>query len=305
MRTLSAAPDLERGPRTISESLSEAADHERGGGLSEATVIHEYETVRLLADGAATTIELSRPEALNAWNRQFAVDLLAAVRRAEADDAIRAVVIRGAGRAFSSGADLKDMAGREDRTPEGHPDVRTTLTERYHPIITAVRTMPKPVVAAVHGPAVGIGLSLALACDLIVASQSAYFLLAFVNIGLVPDGGSSLFVPSRIGLTRAIEMAMLGERVPAAKALEWGLINAVHADEALAAASAELAARLAAGPTRSYAGTKRQLNNWLYSRMEEQLELEADIQQEMAGSADFAEGVIAFVQKRPARFGGA
>lgn len=273
--------------------------------LSEATLVHEYETVRLLADGAATTIELARPESLNAWNHQFGLDLLEAVRRVADDDAVRAVVIRGEGRAFSSGADLKDMAGRADRTPDGAPDVRSTLIERYHPIITGVRTMPKPVIAAVRGPAVGIGLSLALACDLIVASENAYFLLAFVNIGLVPDGGSSLLVPSRVGFTRAIEMAMLGERVDARRALDWGLINAVHPDAEFDAAVAELAQRLAQGPTRSYAGTKRQLNSWLYARMDEQLDLEADIQQEMAGSGDFVEGVTAFVQKRPARFGGA
>jgi 2-(1,2-epoxy-1,2-dihydrophenyl)acetyl-CoA isomerase len=151
---------------------------------------------------------------------------------------------------------------------------------------------------------VGIGLSLALASDLIVAKESAYFLLAFVNIGLVPDGGSSLFVPTRIGMARATEMAMLGERIPAPQALEWGLINRVLSDDEFASEAEQLVDRLAAGPTRSYAGTKRQLNNWLYTRMDEQLELEADIQQEMAGSDDFVEGVTAFVQKRGAAFGG-
>jgi 2-(1,2-epoxy-1,2-dihydrophenyl)acetyl-CoA isomerase len=182
--------------------------------------------------------------------------------------------------------------------------VRRVLTERYHPIITTIRTMPKPVVAAVNGPAVGIGLSLALASDLIVAKESAYFLLAFVNIGLVPDGGSSLFVPTRIGFARAMEMAMLGERIPAPRALEWGLVNRVVADDAFAGEVAALRDRLATGPTRSYAGSKRQLNAWLYARMEEQLELEADIQGEMAGSPDFYEGVAAFVEKRPPAFGG-
>jgi 2-(1,2-epoxy-1,2-dihydrophenyl)acetyl-CoA isomerase len=157
----------------------------------------------------------------------------------------------------------------------------------------------------VNGPAVGIGCSLALSCDLIVASESAYFLLAFVNIGLVPDGGSSLFIPTRVGMARAAEMAMLGERVPARQALEWGLVNRVVADDDLDGGVRELTARLAAGPTRSYAGTKRQLNNWLYARMDEQLGLEADIQQEMAATGDFAEGVMAFVQKRKAGFQGA
>jgi 2-(1,2-epoxy-1,2-dihydrophenyl)acetyl-CoA isomerase len=255
-----------------------------------------------VTDGAAT-VELNRPEALNAWNAQFGADLLAALRAIAEDHAVRAVVITGAGRAFSSGADLKDISGGET-TPDGHPDVYKTLTERYHPIMHAIREMPKPVIAAVNGPAVGIGCSLALCCDLIVAAESAYFLLAFVNIGLVPDGGSSLFLPTRIGMARASELAMLGERLPAAKALEWGLINRVVEDGRLDDEAAALAARLAAGPTRSYAGTKRQLNNWLYQRMPEQLELEAQLQREMSGSADFVEGAMAFVQKRPARFAG-
>jgi len=263
----------------------------------------QLQTVNVsVADGVAT-VQLNRPQALNAWNRQFGEDLLAAVRRVSEDEAVRAVLIEGAGRAFSSGADLKDFSGGET-TPDGRPDVYKTLTERYHPIMVAIREMPKPVVASVRGPAVGIGCSLALCSDLIVASEDAYFLLAFVNIGLVPDGGSSLLVPTRIGMARATELAMLGERLPAPRALEWGLINRVVPDERLDEESAALAARLAAGPTRSYAGTKRQLNNWLYARMDEQLELEAQIQREMASSDDFLEGAMAFVEKRPTRFQG-
>jgi len=261
------------------------------------------EAIDLEVSGGAATIRLNRPDVLNAWNREFGEELLEAVRTVADDDAVRAVLIRGNGRGFSSGADLRDFSG--DLTPEGHPDVRTTLMERYHPIITGIRHMPKPVVAAVHGPAVGIGCSLALCCDLIVAAESAYFLLAFVNIGLVPDGGSSLFVPARAGMARAMEMAMLGERVPAARALEWGLINRVVADDAFETEAEALLQRLATGPTRSYAGSKRQLNRWIYSGMDEQLALEADIQQEMAATGDFMEGVAAFVQKRAAGFQGA
>jgi 2-(1,2-epoxy-1,2-dihydrophenyl)acetyl-CoA isomerase len=263
----------------------------------------ELETVNVrLSDGAAT-IELNRPGALNAWNAQFGRDLLAALQGAAQDDAVRSVVVTGAGRGFSSGADLKDISGG-DTTPEGRPDVYKTLTERYHPIMEAIREMPKPVIAAVNGPAVGIGCSLALCCDLILAAESAYFLLAFVNIGLIPDGGSSLFLPTRVGMARAMELSMLGERLPAPKALEWGLINRVVADDRLLEEAAALAARMAGGPTRAYAGAKSQLNNWLYTRMPEQLELEARNQQEMVASADFLEGVTAFVQKRPARFSG-
>jgi 2-(1,2-epoxy-1,2-dihydrophenyl)acetyl-CoA isomerase len=264
----------------------------------------DLETVNLRRDGAAATIELARPDALNAWNAQLGHDLLAAIEEVAADGAVRVVVITGAGRAFSAGADLKEIATGDARTPEGHPDVRKVLTERYHPIITAIRTMPKPVIAAVNGPAVGIGLSLALAADLVIARESAYFLLAFVNIGLVPDGGSSLFVPERVGFARATEMAMLGERVRAPQALQWGLINRVVADDTFDDEVRALRDRLAGGPTRSYAGSKRQLNRWLYARMEEQLDFEADIQQEMAGSPDFAEGVTAFVEKRAPSFQG-
>lgn len=271
--------------------------------MSEFHLARAYDTVNVWRAGAAAKIELNRPETMNAWNRQFGLDLLDAIEQASGDDEVRAVLITGSGRGFSSGADLKDM-GMQDLTPDGRPDVYKVLTERYHPIITGIREMPKPVVAAVNGPCVGIGLSLALASDLVVACRSAYFLLAFVNIGLVPDGGSSLFVPSRVGLARATEMAMLGERIGAARAQEWGLINRTVDDDDFDDETTALLQRLAAGPTASYAGTKRQLNHWLYTRMEEQLELEARIQQEMAGSADFVEGVAAFTQKRPAAFGG-
>jgi 2-(1,2-epoxy-1,2-dihydrophenyl)acetyl-CoA isomerase len=259
------------------------------------------ETVTLERRDGELRITLNRPDSMNAWNKQLGADLLAAVREAAADDGVRAVVVTGAGRAFSSGADLR--AGF-DPTPEGHPDVQTVLHEVYHPIITGLRELPKPVVAAVNGPAVGIGCSLALAADLIVARESAYFLLAFVNIGLVPDGGSSLLLPERVGLARATEIAMLGERIPARKALEWGLINRVTADDELETTVDELAARLAAGPTRAYAGIKRQFNAWLFTRMAEQLDLEASIQQHSAASGDFLEGVQAFLEKRPAAFSG-
>ena len=163
--------------------------------------------------------------------------------------------------------------------------------------------------AGIHAAAAATSIRIAgtpanTAASRILASQSAYFLLAFVNIGLVPDGGSSLFVPARAGFTRAAEMAMLGERIPAEKALEWGLINRVVPDGTFEAEVEALTAQLASGPTRSYAGTKRALNSWLYARMDEQLELEADIQQEMAATGDFIEGVTAFVSKRDARFGG-
>jgi len=266
--------------------------------VGDANLSRNYNTLNLHLRGPAATIELNRPERMNAWSDQFALDLVDAIRVTAGDDGVRAVMVTGAGRAFSSGADLKEASSTEGL------DVYARLTERYHPIITGIRQMPKPVIAGVNGVAAGIGLSLALACDLVVAAESAYFLLAFVNIGLVPDGGSSLLVPSRIGFARAAELAMLGERLPAATARDWGLINRVYPDAEFAAEANTLLDRLANGATKSYAGTKRQLNRWLYEQMEAQLEFEAGIQREMSASTDFAEGLAAFAEKRPPRFTG-
>jgi 2-(1,2-epoxy-1,2-dihydrophenyl)acetyl-CoA isomerase len=258
-------------------------------------------TVQVHRRGAVATLVLDRPQAMNAVNPELGADLLKAIQDATSEDDVRAVVLTGAGKAFSSGADLK--AGLEVGD-DGRLDLGTLLRERYHPIIAGIRTMPKPVIAAVNGPAVGIGLSFALSCDLVIAAESAYLLLAFVNIGLVADGGSSFLIPERIGFARAAEMALLGERIPAQKALDWGLINKVVPDDRLETEANALADRLAAGPTRSYAGTKRQLNAWQFARMEDQLELEASIQADLGRSQDFMEGVAAFVEKRPARFTG-
>ena len=260
-----------------------------------------YETVDVNRDGAAVKIALNRPDRMNAWSDGLSQDLLAVLREVAADETVRAVMLTGNGRAFCSGADLKDGA---DDAVAGKLDTYTTLTRWYHPIVTTIREMPKPVLTAVNGPAAGAGLSLALAGDLVVAAESAYFMLAFVGIGLVPDGGASLFVPSRVGFARAAEMAMLGERVSASKAVDWGLINSAWPDAEFAAKADALLARLAAGPTRSYAGSKRELNHWMYDRMAAHLELEASIQGELAASADFVEGVSAFLQKRPPEFGG-
>ncbi len=253
-----------------------------------------------VADGLAR-ITLNRPETLNSWNEQLGLGLLAALDRAEQDDEIRAVLITGAGRAFSSGADLSEQrSGAEGELP----DLSERLLELYNPIIRSVRELPKPVVAAVNGPAAGIGCALALACDLIVAAESAFFLLAFVNVGLVPDGGSTTTVPVRIGAARAAEMAMLGERVGAAKALEWGLINRVVPDDDLDQSATLLLAHLAHGPTKAYANIKRLLNRTLYPELAGQLDAEAMAQKDQGQTADFVEGVLAFAEKRPPRFTG-
>ena len=263
-----------------------------------------YETIELRVEDSVAEITLNRPERLNAWNEQFGNELRQAILEDSADSGVRAVLITGAGRGFSSGADLKEMLER-GASGEPTPQVGDLLRDRYHPIIKGIRELPKPVVAAVNGPAVGIGCSLALACDLIWAAKSAIFGLAFVNIGLVPDGGSTFLVPAAAGKARALEMALLGDPIPAQQALEWGLINRVVDDGELMSETRDLARRLAAGPTLSYANSKRALNNSVMRIMDEQLELEADIQGEMTGSADFIEGVSAFVEKREPRFTGA
>ena len=261
-----------------------------------------YEQIAFDVEGGLARITLDRPDALNPLSVKMADEVRAALERVAGDETARAVLITGAGRAFSSGADL----GGDDRplTAEGRPDVLSGLREHYNPLILAVRELPKPVVAAVNGPAAGVGCSLALASDLIVAAESAYFLMAFANIGLTIDGGASTFLPARIGAARASEMAILAERLPAEQALEWGLINRVVADEQLGAEAEALAGRLAQGPTRSYAASKALLNASAYAGLAEQLDREAVAQQAQAESDDFVAGVGAFLTKSEPEFTG-
>ena len=261
-----------------------------------------HNTVLWEQAGGVGRIILNRPDTLNAWTAEFGRDLRSVVEGEAADESVRAVLVTGAGRGFSSGADLK--AGFEPHPDDGMPDVHKELHEIYHPAIAGIRRLPKPVVACVNGPAVGIGCSLALACDLVLAAESAFFGLAFVNIGLMPDGGSTLFVPAAVGKARAFQMALLGERVSSQQALDWGLVNFVHPDDRVREEAEALVENLSKGPTRSYAGSKRALNQMLYPNLDGQLELEAEIQHALARTADFMEGVGAFVEKREAQFSG-
>jgi 2-(1,2-epoxy-1,2-dihydrophenyl)acetyl-CoA isomerase len=246
-------------------------------------------------------LELNRPEALNAWTPDLGRALLAAVREASADPEVRAILLTGAGRAFSAGADVKVP---REYLPNGDIDLSVRLREIYNPIIAEIRAAPKPVVGAIHGAAAGLGCSLALSCDLLLAGESAYLLLAFVNIAVIPDAGAALFLAERVGALRAAQLMMLGERLPAARALEWGLVNEVVPDDELRDRAAALAERLAAGPTVALANMKRTLTSAAQAGLAAHLELEAALQQEHATTEDYAEGVAAFKEKRKAQFRG-
>ncbi|HSL64735.1 MAG TPA: enoyl-CoA hydratase-related protein [Gaiellaceae bacterium] len=246
-------------------------------------------------DGAVLTITLNRPDVLNAFTRAVHDQLGAALADA-ADRDVRAVVITGAGRGFCVGQDLNEF--RES------PDIGAALRGTYHPNVRAIRALEKPVIAAVNGPAAGAGLSLACACDLRIASDAAFFAPGFIGIGLVPDAGGPYFIARLLGVPRAFEWMASGRRLTAAEAHAWGLVSEVVEADAFAARTAELAAEWAALPTRGVALTKRLFDQAPALPLEEALALEAELQAEAATSEDFAEGVAAFLEKRPPRFRG-
>ncbi|OLM16771.1 MULTISPECIES: enoyl-CoA hydratase-related protein [unclassified Pseudonocardia] len=274
----------------------------RDDDAASRTVRYEVVPVGEPAGGAGYAhIELDRPDALNAWTPEMGRELLAAVRRATEDDAVRAVLVTGAGRSFCAGADVKNTRETGD---DGAPDLSGRLREIYNPIIAEIRACPKPFVGAVQGACAGLGVSLALACDLLLAADDAFLLLAFVRIGVMPDGGATAFLAERVGLARAAELCMLGDKLPAAKAQSWGLVNAVHPAAELRSAAEALAGRLAVGPTVAIGNMKRALDTASQRTLAEQMALEADLQQSHATTHDYAEGRAAFVEKRPAVYRG-
>jgi 2-(1,2-epoxy-1,2-dihydrophenyl)acetyl-CoA isomerase len=246
-------------------------------------------------DGAVQTITLNRPDKLNAFTRAMHEDLQAALDEAR-DPAVRAVVITGAGRGFSAGQDLRAFGEAGD--------VAAMLRATYHVNVRAIRTLEKPVIAAVNGVCAGAGLSLACACDIRLASDAAFFVPGFVGIGLIPDSGGTYFLQRLLGTSRAFEWMTSNRRLTAAEAHAWGIVSEVIEAEAFPARVAERAAELAAGPTRAIALTKRLYDEAATASLEEQLEREAEAQAEAAQTDDFREGVAAFGEKREARFSG-
>jgi 2-(1,2-epoxy-1,2-dihydrophenyl)acetyl-CoA isomerase len=253
----------------------------------------EVETSR---DGAVLTITLNRPDVLNAFNAAMHKALAAALKEAR-EDAVRAVVVTGAGRGFCVGQDLTEFR-------EAPGDIGERLRASYHPNVLAIRALEKPVIAAVNGAAAGAGLSFACACDIRLAADTATFVPAFINIGLVPDSGGSFFIARLLGPARAFEWMSSGRRLTAAEAQAWGLVSEVAAADDLAPRTAELAAELAALPTRGVGMTKRLFDRAPRATLEEQLEWEAQLQTAATQTADFREGVAAFLEKRPPRFSG-
>lgn len=261
-----------------------------------------YETLLHEKENGVATLSLNRPEVLNAFDGRLHRDLHDALDRVAEDAEVRCVVLRGEGRGFSAGADLR---GEDLRRDGGEaPDLGEYLRRTYSATITKITSMEKPVVASLHGPVYGAGVGLALACDLRIAAESAKFSVAFVKIGLMPDAGVSFFLPRVVGLGRAMEMSMLGDAVDAGEALRAGLVNRVVPDDALAGETAALAGRMAAMPTRTLGRIKRALYASFESDLAAALEGEAEGQTFCGYTEDHREGVAAFFEKREPRFTG-
>lgn len=256
----------------------------------------EEPTILVQAEGEVTILTMNRPRLRNALNRQLRAELLAALKAATQ---ARCVVLTGTGGAFSSGQDLADAG------PLDELDLERTLREEYEPLIAAIADCPAPVIAAVNGVAAGAGANLALACDLVIAAESATFLQAFTRIGLMPDAGGTFWLPRQVGQARAMGAMLLAEPIPAAQAADWGMIWEAVPDAEFESRWRARATTLAAGPTVALAAVKRALRASPGNTLADQLALEARLQGQCGATQDFREGVAAFLEKRPARFRGA
>jgi 2-(1,2-epoxy-1,2-dihydrophenyl)acetyl-CoA isomerase len=259
-----------------------------------------WETIVFEASDGVAMLTLNRPDRLNSLNARMHEEIAAALDTVESDGAIRALLITGAGRGFCAGQDLN----LRDAGNAGDFDAGAALERHYNPLIRRLRTLAKPIVAAVNGPAAGAGANIAFACDIVLAARQASFLQAFCRLGLVPDAGGTWFLPRLVGSARAMGLALLGEPLPAERAAEWGLIWKVVDDDKLIDEARGLAARLAQGPTAGLGLIKQALNRSQANSLDAQLDVERDLQRLAARSEDFREGVAAFLEKRPAKFKG-
>jgi 2-(1,2-epoxy-1,2-dihydrophenyl)acetyl-CoA isomerase len=253
------------------------------------------------AHGNIAVLTMNHPEVMNAASVAMVSGLRDALGWIENSGEFRAVILTGEGRGFCSGANLSDTSQRQT---EGPRDAGGVLEESYHPLLRTIRDLKIPFLTAVNGAAAGVGMSIALMGDLVLAGRSAYFLQAFARIGLVPDGGSTWLLPRLVGLARARELSLLAEKLPAESALQWGLINRVFDDSQLMSEALALAERLASGPTFALAATRRLYWSSPHHSFEQQLDLERQTQKAAGATEDFVEGVTAFLQKRPAQFNG-
>jgi len=259
-----------------------------------------YQFILADADRGVLRITLNRPEVLNSFTLAMSKEVRQALETARADKTIRAVLITGAGRGFCAGQDLTDVPA----AIEGKMDLGATVVQTYNPLITLIRKLEKPVVCAVNGVAAGAGANLAIACDIVIASENASFIQSFSKIGLVPDSGGTFFLPRIVGLPVATALMMLGDKISAQRAAELGMIYKVVPAESLEGEAMKIATQLAEMPTRGLGLTKRALNASLGNNLEAQLDVESDLQREAGHTADFMEGVAAFNEKRKPTFKG-
>lgn len=256
-------------------------------------------SIELNIENKVAYIKLNRPEVFNSFNREMALSLQNVLDNCANDNQVRAIVLTGNGKAFCAGQDLKEVT-----TPELNPGFRKILEEHYNPVIQKIRTIEKPIIAAVNGVAAGAGANIALACDIVVVSENASFIQAFSKIGLIPDSAGTFFLPRLIGFQKASALMMLGDKVSAQEALDLGMIYKVFSSETYEEEMKSLAENLAQMPTKAIGLTKRLLNQSMTNNLEQQLALESDLQIEASSSNDYKEGVTAFVEKRKPEFKG-